>query len=472
MDRQADHTQETISNDGTSLTVDANTDGNPELTALDMNKDGKADVVITDVDSDGAPEAVIIDLDGDGKADIALVDSDGDGVIDSLTTGSSDEQAEDADDLAEEESQAVESVPIPIIIDVDEDMDDSAPEGNDQDEETAPLGPDVATGWQAPIDDSLPADEVQGSSEEAIVTDDKEQNGQATSDDSETGNEGQNPESAEDTAAAEGNLSDDGATAADNAEQQAAETEKAPVEDFSHKVADVRYEDHGSGHVDTATIDRDGDGWFEESKSVSLEDRDSDGARDTAFADLNNDGWQEKVGQDTDRDGVMNAMDDGSGFISRDAILHDGESRTADENLKEVSGENDADTHDGWNARTETIDDDHSMKYDSQGHVTIVDAEGDETQVANIDDVTHRVGTEGDAATENVGIDHDGYAANVFVDGAGGHSGYDADGSGGYDAHGSAGYDAPAEADTASADSGSSNETASSYDSSYDSGEA
>jgi hypothetical protein len=435
MDRQGGQPQETINEDGTSLSLDANADGNPELTAVDINKDGKADALIIDADSDGTPDGVMIDLDGDGKADIALVDSDGDGVIDSLATTQNEEEAAGDPQQDDMPVAAPTEAEVPVIIDVDDDIDGSLPEEEeDQDEaaenlqadgtaaaETGDAGAQSVETEEPGLQDSPEAEE------QAVTTDDTEQ---------------QDPQ---------------------QATEQAVETESAPAEDFSHKVADVRYEDKGSGHVDTASIDRDGDGWFEETKSISLEDRDADGARDSAYADLNNDGWQEKVGEDTDRDGVMNAMDDGSGFISRDALLHDGESRTVDENLKEVSGENDADTHDGWNARTETVDSEHSMRYDSQGHVTIVDADGDETQLANIDDVTHRVGTEGDAATENVGIDHDGYAANVFVDGAGDHATYGADDSAGYDASADSSYAAPA--DTASSyDAGSSAEADTSYD--------
>lgn len=179
---------------------------------------------------------------------------------------------------------------------------------------------------------------------------------------------------------------------------------------------DVTYEDRGSGHIDTALIDRDGDGWHEEKVNVDLEDKNSDGARDTATADLNNDGITEVVGQDTDRDGVMNvATKDSSGFFESSSPLESGESRTTDENLKEVSGENDYDSHSGWDTRTEYVDSDTSVHYSSDGNVT-VDVDGEDMEVANLDDVTHRVGTEGDAKYENVGIDHDGYTANVFVE--------------------------------------------------------
>ena len=497
-----------LKDEGKVLSVDGDADGNPEIIAMDGNQDGKSEIVVVDVDSDGSADGVFIDLTGDGVPDISIVDADSAegpegyteedsdaGEVDTVTADSGEEGAETplmtvqtVTPAGEEVEHYPESIPAigAVYTPAVSPLEETEEADNEEEEEQDESG-----------DDSGESDDE--SEEAEIVTDEEEAAQQADAGEEDT----TQAEAPEQTASPEEQAQDleaQGAASADTGEAESAESPgAAPVEtpetaeptpQEEGKVADVRYEAVWEDHIDTARIDRDGDGWFEETANVESRDVDGDGARDTAFADLNGDGNTEIVGEDSDKDGVMNRMADGDGHLEEGSVIHSAETRTIDENLKEVSGENDADTHSGWNAREETIDSSTSMKYDSDGNVSVL-RDGEEAQVANIDDVTHRVGTEGEAAIVDVGLDGDDRVANVFVDteaddeaGAittepdiDSSSDYTADDSGGYDSGGyaadtSGGYDSgDYDSGGYAADTSASYDAGSTDTSSYDSGE-
>jgi hypothetical protein len=459
-------------------------DGNPELTIMDANRDGKADVLIIDTDSDGEAEGIAVDLDGDGQADIALVDSDGDGHIDSLSIGQ--ETPEDANDLTEAETEATaEESPVPLT-EVPAESDVTPPgafsttelpgpeassplDGMGASPSSIPAGGAYPTDALATTADGQPEEEPEDQEmAEDDLSGDNDEGGSEHTGLQETAGEAQENtdaaqvgvDTAQGEAAAVESVAASQESAAVSSDTAAAETPADPGT-YEH----VIYEARGHDYVDTAWVDRDGDGWHEESMSVTTGDADSDGAHDTAYADLDRDGYQEAVGRDTDRDGVMSEMiTDGSGEM-KSGTLHSSESRTVDENLKEISGENESDTHSGWNDRTETVDRDTSVHYGSDGKIT-VDVDGEETEVSTLDDATRHFGKEGDAKTENLGLDHDGDASeHLVVDTDDGDAGYDAqddagaaydssgsDSAAAYDAGAGSGYDSSAAADTSSSD--------------------